>query len=69
MIFANRRKVRAPWIAGAALLGIVIAKLFVVELSQVGTIARIVSFLGVGVLVLVVGYFAPVPQQRTEKIA
>jgi uncharacterized membrane protein len=28
--------------------GIVVAKLFVVELSQVGTVARIVSFIGVG---------------------
>src|SRR5262249_23221153 len=64
MVFANRRKLRAPWIAGAALLGVVIAKLFVVDLSQVGTMARIVSFIGVGLLVLAIGYLAPVPQRR-----
>jgi uncharacterized membrane protein len=68
MVFANRRKIRGPWIAGAALLGIVIAKLFVVDLSQVGTVARIVSFIGVGLLVLVIGYLAPVPQQRRENV-
>jgi uncharacterized membrane protein len=52
---------RAVWLAGAALMGIVVAKLFVVDLGNTGTLARVVSFLGVGVLLLVVGYFAPVP--------
>jgi uncharacterized membrane protein len=36
-------------------------KLFLVDLGNTGTLARVVSFLGVGVLLLVVGYFAPVP--------
>jgi uncharacterized membrane protein len=35
--------------------------LFVVDLGSTGTVARIVSFLGVGVMLLVVGYFSPVP--------
>jgi uncharacterized membrane protein len=52
---------RAVWLAGAALMGVVVAKLFVVDLGNTGTLARVVSFLGVGVLLLVVGYFAPVP--------
>jgi uncharacterized membrane protein len=64
MVFANRRGLRAPWMVGAGLLGAVVAKLFVVELSQVGTVARIVSFIGVGLLVLAIGYLAPVPQRR-----
>ncbi len=66
MVFATRRHVRAPWIAGAVLLGVVVVKLFIVELSQVGTVARIVSFIGVGLLVLVIGYLAPVPERRPE---
>jgi uncharacterized membrane protein len=45
----------------------VVAKLFVVDLSNVGTIARIVSFIGVGVLMLVVGYFSPVPPKVREE--
>ncbi len=66
MAFANRRQWRAPWTAGAALLGVVVAKLFLVELAQVGTITRIVSFIGVGLLLLLIGYLAPLPPRRKE---
>jgi uncharacterized membrane protein len=61
MVLGHRRVSRAVWIGGAALLGVVVAKLFLVELSDTGGLFRIVSFVGVGVLLLVVGYFAPVP--------
>jgi uncharacterized membrane protein len=66
MLLANRRHWRAVWIAGAALLGVVVAKLFFVDLSQVGTVERIVSFIGVGLLLLLIGYLAPVPPRRPE---
>jgi uncharacterized membrane protein len=66
MLFANRRRWRPAWISGAALLGLVVAKLFLVDLSQVGGVERIVSFIGVGVLLLLIGYFAPVPPRRAE---
>ena len=52
---------RGWWMAGAALLGVVVLKLFVSDLGNTGTVARIVSFIGVGVLLLVIGYVAPVP--------
>jgi uncharacterized membrane protein len=61
MIVANRRGYRIAWLAGAGLLGIVVAKLFAVDLSQAGGVERIVSFIGVGVLLLVIGYAAPGP--------
>jgi len=64
MVVANRLAARGGWIAGAALLAVVVAKLFVVDLSRVGSIERIVSFIGVGVLLLAVGYLAPVPARR-----
>jgi uncharacterized membrane protein len=64
MAFANRRQWRVPWVAGAALLGVVVAKLFLVELAQVGTITRIVSFIGVGLFLLLIGYVAPVPPRK-----
>jgi uncharacterized membrane protein len=64
MVVANRRRYRAAWVAGAALLAVVVAKLFFVDLSQVGGVERIVSFMGVGVLLLIVGYMAPVPPRR-----
>jgi uncharacterized membrane protein len=66
MVVANRVRARVGWIGGAALLTIVVAKLFVVDLSRVGSIERIVSFIGVGVLLLAIGYFAPVPARRVE---
>jgi uncharacterized membrane protein len=46
---------------GAALLVVVVAKLFLIDLSGVGTIERIVSFVGVGLLMLILGYFSPLP--------
>ena len=61
MVVGARSVRRAVWVAGAALMTIVVAKLFLVDLGNTGTLARVVSFLGVGVLLLVVGYFAPVP--------
>jgi uncharacterized membrane protein len=64
MVVANRRGYRIAWVAGATLLGIVVAKLFVVDLAQVGGVERIVSFIGVGALLLVVGYVAPVPPRQ-----
>ncbi len=68
MVYANRRQWRAPWMASATLLGVVVAKLFAVELSQVGTVTRIVSFIGVGLLLLLIGYLAPVPPRRPEDV-
>jgi uncharacterized membrane protein len=61
MVLAHRRAVRPLWMAGAALLAVVVAKLFFVDLSGQGTLERIVSFVGVGLLLILVGYLAPVP--------
>ena len=43
---------------------VVVAKLFLIDLSSIGTIARIASFLTVGVLLLVTGYLAPLPPKK-----
>jgi len=61
MWLAARRAQRAPWIVGAVLLAAVVLKLMWVDLSGSGTVARIVSFIGVGLLMLVIGYVAPLP--------
>ena len=47
-----------------ALMAVVVAKLFLVDLARVGTVERIVSFLVVGGLMLVIGYFSPLPPKR-----
>jgi uncharacterized membrane protein len=67
MLFATRRAIRIVWLTGAGLLIGVIAKLFLVDLSRIGTIERIVSFVGVGLLMLVIGYFSPLPPAAKEQ--
>ena len=58
------RKERIVWFLGAALVAVVVVKLFLIELSAVGTLQRIVSFIVVGLLLLLVGYVAPLPPRR-----
>lgn len=66
MLFAQRQAMRLPWLAGATLLGVVVAKLLFVDMSQAEGIARIVAFIGVGVLMLLIGYFVPLPPRKGE---
>jgi uncharacterized membrane protein len=47
-------------------MAVVVAKLFLVELAARGSLTRIVSFIVVGLLLLLVGYFAPLPPKRNE---
>ena len=68
MIGGHLRHRREVWLIGAVLIAVVVAKLFFVELSNRGGLARIVSFIGVGGLLLVVGYFAPLPPKRAEPV-
>lgn len=67
MIFANRKRFRVSWFVGAGLLVAVVLKLFIIDLSNSGTIARIVSFIAVGILLLVIGYFTPLPPKNKTK--
>lgn len=64
MMRGTQRNLRPLWFAGAGLMGIVVVKLFLVDLGDSGGIARIVSFIGVGILLLLVGYFAPLPNKE-----
>jgi len=64
---ATHKHIRKAWIAGAILLAITIAKLFLVDLSGQGTVTRIVSFLGVGLLMVAIGYFSPLPPRLENK--
>lgn len=65
MIGGHLRRQREVWVTGAVLIGVVVGKLFLVELSDRGGMARVISFIGVGILLLVVGYFAPLPPKKT----
>lgn len=61
MLLATRRGWRTPWLVGAGLLGIVVLKLVFIELANVEAVARVISFVGVGALLLLIGYIAPIP--------
>lgn len=67
MIWGARSARRWVWLGGAGFMGLVVIKLFLVDLGNSGTIERIISFIGIGVLLLVVGYFAPVPPRQAEE--
>jgi uncharacterized membrane protein len=67
MWLSASRSARAAWMVGAALLAAVVLKLLLVDLSGTGTLTRIVSFIGVGVLMLVIGYVAPLPAKPEER--
>ena len=51
---------------GIGLLGVVVLKLVLVDLSQTEAIWRVISFLGAGSLILVIGYLAPLPPARQD---
>ena len=61
MVWAHKKVQRAVWQAGAALLALTVVKLLLVDLENSGGGERIVAFIGVGILMVVVGYFAPMP--------
>jgi uncharacterized membrane protein len=61
MTVARRRLDRPVWMAGAALLALLILKLFTIDLGNIGAVARIVSFLVTGGVILLIGYLAPAP--------
>ena len=67
MVTAHRLKHRTLWLVGAGLVGITVTKLFLIDLANSGTVERIVSFLAVGVLLMIIGYFAPLPPARIEQ--
>ena len=69
MVYATRKGLRNLWLIGAALMSVVVLKLFTVDISDIGGLTRIVSFIGVALLLLAIGYFSPVPPKRVETMA
>ena len=60
-IGGSRRGQRALWLAGAVLMGVVLAKLVLVDRQHLGNLLGIGSFIAFGLLCTLVGYFAPAP--------
>lgn len=64
-IGGSRRGQRALWLAGAVLMGVVLAKLVLVDRQHLGNLLGIGSFIAFGLLCTLVGYFAPAPPRAT----
>ncbi len=61
MIAASRREHREWWFGGFGLLGVVGAKLLLVDAAGSGTLTWTATLIGVALLVLAASYFAPLP--------
>ena len=66
MRYAAQKRLRKLWMVGGALMGAVVLKLFTIDISGIGSLERIVSFIGVAVLMLIIGYIAPLPAKQQE---
>jgi len=60
-IAGSRRGQRGLWLAGAVTMGVVLAKLLLVDRSHLGNLFGIASFIAYGLLCTAIGYFAPAP--------
>ena len=64
MQFASRKKLKGVWLLGASVLVIVSLKLVLLDLANIGTLSRVLSFLGAGLVMLIIAYIAPMPEQQ-----
>ncbi len=63
-VVGSRRGRRGLWLAGAVLMGVVLAKLVLVDRQHLGNLLGIASFIAYGLLCTVVGYLAPAPPRQ-----
>ena len=68
-IVGSRRGRRGLWLAGAVLMGVVLAKLVLVDREHLGNLMGIGSFIAYGLLCTLVGYFAPAPPRNDAIVA
>ncbi len=65
-VWGSRRGQRLLWLVGAVLMGVVLAKLVLIDRQHLGNLFGIVSFIAYGLLCTVVGYLAPAPPRAAE---
>ena len=63
MNVSRRQQSRNIWLLGVSVLGVVLLKLFTIDLQDSGNLTRIVSFMVVGGLMLLIGYLSPIPSR------
>jgi uncharacterized membrane protein len=64
MALAARTGRRPAWFVGAVSLGVVVVKLFLVDSARTSGLARAIAFIGVALLILAIGYLAPLPPRE-----
>jgi uncharacterized membrane protein len=69
MLLGKRRGSRAVWFGGAALMGVVLVKLLLIDRQFMHDLPAIIGVLVVGVLLVAIGYFAPVPPRSATSAA
>ncbi|KAF1003238.1 MAG: hypothetical protein GAK28_04845 [Luteibacter sp.] len=63
-VLGSRRGQRMLWMAGACIMGLVLAKLLLVDRGHLGNLFGIGSFMAYGLLCTVIGYLAPAPPRQ-----
>lgn len=63
-VLGSRRRIWGLWLVGAIIMGVVLAKLILVDRQYMGNLAGIVSFMAVGLLLVLVGRLAPTPPRK-----
>lgn len=65
-VWGSRRGQRVLWLVGAVLMGVVLAKLVLIDRQHLGNLLGISSFIAYGLLCTVVGYLAPAPPRAPD---
>ena len=66
-IYGSLRRNYPVWVGGALLMGVVLLKLILLDRTYLGDMPGIVAFISVGLLIVVVGYFAPSPPRMVTR--
>lgn len=66
MRFASQRLLRPVWLLGGSILVLVTLKLVLLDLSHVGTLMRVISFMAAGFAMLLIAYIAPMPNDNVQ---
>ena len=66
MFLATRRALRPLWMIGVGLLAVAVGKLFLIDLASLSGLPRVAVFLGVGSLLLLIGYLSPLPPAAAD---
>ncbi len=65
-IYGSQKRLRQIWMVGGCFIAVVVFKLFLIDLANSSSLERIISFIVVGILLLSLGYYSPLPSSNKE---